>query len=283
MKEEYLLVTIHASPADRDAFADILWTEGSLGFQESEAEGRLEISSWFLPGRNEVENRIREHAENRSIRYYECISERRSYDPDEWVARFSHSFPGVELDDRFFVHPPWIEPSPRFPVNIMIEPGHAFGTGTHESTQLALLAMAPISGTAESFLDVGTGSGILAAAAGIMSPNLDLAVCDIDDMALESAVETLHKNGISRFRAVTGGPEEFRGTSFQVVAANLTSPVIRKLAPELVGLTGEFLVLSGFTEDQYEITLEAFLNQEFREDSVYTRNGWMSSRLRRIL
>jgi len=283
LKEEYLLVTIHTSTGDRDAFAEILWTEGSLGFQESEADGRLEICSWFPPGRNEVENRIREQAESRSIRYYECSSERRSYDPDEWVASFSDSFPGVELDDRFFIHPPWIDSSPRFPVNIMIEPGHAFGTGTHESTQLALLAMDSIGGSVESFLDVGTGSGILAVAAGLMSPNLDLAVCDIDDMALEAAVETLHKNGISSFRAVTGGPEEFRGTSFQVVAANLTSPVIRKLAPELAGLAAEFLVLSGFTEDQYEITLEAFLNQGFLEDSFYTKNGWMSSRLRKIL
>lgn len=281
MKEEYLLVTISASPGDLDSLSDILWTEGSLGFQESEQGGRLQVSAWFASESVGVEERIRRRAEDLSVDCFECSSALRSYDPEEWLANFNRGFPGIKLDNRFFIHPPWVERSSDFSVNIMIEPGHAFGTGTHESTQLALLAMDSVILDAESFLDVGTGSGILAAAAGIINPRMDIAVCDIDDMALESAVETLHRNGIKRFRAVTGGPDAFRGTSFQVVVANLTSPVIRALAAELGGLAGEFLVLSGFTEEQLEVTLDPFLNNGFREDSSHAGNGWVASRLRK--
>ncbi len=281
MKGKYRLLNILTLPRDGDAYADLLWLEDSLGFQEEESAGELKISAWFSEERADIAERIRAAAEEMGISCIACSSRVEIYDPDEWIASFNQSFSGIELEGIFFIHPPWVDPSPGLPFNILLEPGHAFGTGTHESTQLALLAMEPVMGEAGTFLDVGTGSGILAAAAGKINPGLDISICDIDDLAVESAVETLSRNGIDRFRAVTGGPEMFAGRQFQVVAANLTSPVIISLQPILASITAEYLIISGFTRDQQEVTLEGFIEAGFTVEEIKSKGGWVSSRMRK--
>lgn len=281
MKETYQVLKILTCPRDGEAYTDLLWSEDCLGFQEEESSGSLLISAWFPADTAGIEERVKSTALNLGLSCLECSVRNQDYDPSESVARFNRSFSGIELGNTFFIHPPWIKPSANFPFNILLEPGHAFGTGTHESTQLAMLAMAPVLGRARTFLDVGTGSGILAVAAGKINPHLDISICDIDSMAVESAVKTLHENGINEFNAVTGGPEVFSGREFQVIVANLTSPVIISLQRILMSLTTEYLVISGFTEEQRGITLEYFLETGFVLDDVQTENGWISCRLRK--
>lgn len=281
MKETYQVLKILTCPRDGEAYTDLLWSEDCLGFQEEESSGSLLISAWFPADSAGIEERIKSTALIMGLSCLECSVRNQDYDPSEWIARFNRSFSGIELGNTFFIHPPWIDPSPNFPFNILLEPGHAFGTGTHESTRLAMLAMAPVLGKARTFLDVGTGSGILAAAAGKINPDLEISICDVDPMAVESAVKTLRENGINEFNAVTGGPEVFSGRKFQVIVANLTSPVIISLQGILMSLTVEYLVISGFTEEQRDITLEYFLESGFILDDVQTENGWISSRLRK--
>jgi len=282
VKEKYQVLTVVTSPRDGDSFTDILWTEDCLGFQEEESGGKLTISAWFGNDISGIRERVKSAALDLGLTCIECSVTTQAYDPEEWLDNFSRSFSGVNLEDIYFIHPPWIEPSPDIPVNILLEPGHAFGTGTHESTQLALLVMKPVLKGALSFLDVGTGSGILAVAAGKINPDLDMSICDIDPIAVESAVETLRDNHIKEFKAVTGGPEALSGRSFQVVAANLTSPVLIKLQPVLASLASEYLILSGVTAEQQDFTLERFLDAGFvLEDSLY-KNGWVSCRLRKV-
>jgi len=281
LKENYQLLTIVTSAADSEAFADLLWSEDCLGYQEDESSGNLLITAWFPAGAEGVESRIRNSARVLGLACFDCSVLRESYDPSEGIERFNRHFTGVGLDEVFFIHPPWVAPSPLFPVNILLEPGHAFGTGTHESTQLALAAMRPVLGGASSFLDVGTGSGILAAAAGKLNPSVAITICDIDETAVESAVETLRRNGMEAFTAVTGGPEVFTGNQFQVVAANLTSPVIISLLPVLASLASRHLIIAGFTRDQQQETVGGFLQAGFVQEAVHTRNDWVSCRLRK--
>ena len=281
MKEKYPVLTIVTCPEDGEAYTDLLWSEDCLGFEEKESAGRLTISAWFPAGAAGICDKIRSSAQGLGLCCLECSLEVQEYDPAEWVEKFSRSFSGIELGDSFFIHPPWVEPSDRFPINILLEPGHAFGTGTHESTQLAILAMAPVIEGARTFLDVGTGSGILAVAAAKINSGLDISVCDIDPMAVESAAKTLQENGTADFKAVIGGPEVFSGSKFQVLVANLTSPVIISLRSLLAELAGEYLVISGFTEDQKYITLEYFLETGFELDDLQADNGWIACRLRK--
>ena len=283
MKEKYQVLTIVARPGDGESYTDLLWSEDCLGFQEDESSGNLLISAWFPADTEGIEARIKLSAQSMGLSCLKCTARYQDYDQDEWVASFSRSFSGIELGNTFFIHPPWIKPSSGFPYNILLEPGHAFGTGTHESTQLALLAMAPVLESADSFLDVGTGSGILAVAAGKINVNLDISICDIDPIAVESAVKTLHDNGINEFNAVTGGPEVYSGRKFQVIVANLTSPVIIGLQQILGSLTDEYLVISGVTEQQKYITLEKFLDSGFVLEEIYPDKGWISCRLKKVL
>ena len=281
MKEKYQVLTIVTLPRNGEEFTDILWSADCLGFQEEESSGNLLITAWFPDKTEGIAESVRSSARSRGLACQECSVRDLYVDSSEWLANFNRSFSGIKLGKTFFIHPPWIKPSSSFPFNILIEPGHAFGTGTHESTQLALLAMAPVLGGASSFLDVGTGSGILAVAAGKMNDELDISICDIDPVAVESAVKTLHENGIHDFNAVIGGPEVFSGRKFQVIVANLTSPVIISLQRLLSALTDEYLVISGFTEEQRYITLEYFLDTGFMLDDVQAENGWISCRLRK--
>lgn len=283
MKEEYLLLEIVILPDQRDSLVSILWDADTLGIQELDMGGELKIIAWFPKSRDKFSERIKSSADSEGIVLNRFRSEVQTYDSDEWLARFNQQFAGVELEGQVFIHPPWIKPSPDIPVNILLEPGHAFGTGTHESTQLALLAMIPALEVSSTFLDVGTGSGVLAIAAGKINPKLHISLCDIDDMAIESAVGSLHQNGIESFRAVTGGPELFLESRFQVVVANLTSPVLVSLEPVLSTLTDDYLILSGVTEEQQDTTLEPFLRRGFVLEAVESGGGWIASRLRKDL
>ena len=279
---KYKVLNIVTSPRDGEFFTELLWSEDCLGFQEEESGGNLIISAWFEADITGLEERIKTSARDLGLVLTECSGSIQDYDPEEWLKSFSSSFSGVNLEEEFFIHPPWVEPSAEIPINILLEPGHAFGTGTHESTQLALLAMKPVLENARSFLDVGTGSGILAAAAGKISPGLDISICDIDPVAVDCAVETLQNNHLAEFNAVIGGPEVFSGRVFQVVAANLTSPVIIGLHQALTSLSDEYLILSGITGEQRDFTLEKFLEKEFVLYDSFVKNGWVSCCLRRV-
>jgi len=281
LKERYQVLTIVTAPPNGDALTGILYSQDCLGFQEEESGGKLKVSAWFTEDVSSIEERIQAASRELNLSIFECSTSFQEYDPEEWLENFSRSFSGIDLEGVFFIHPPWVEPSPDVPVNILLEPGHAFGTGTHESTQLALLALHSVLPGADSFLDVGTGSGILAAAAGKINPGLDITICDIDSMAVESAVETLANNGIEEITAVTGGPEAFSGRDFQVVAANLTSPVLISLQEVLTRLASEFLVISGITAEQRDYTLEKFLDAGFELEGSPERNGWVSCLLRK--
>ena len=142
MKEKYQVLTILTFPRNGEEFADILWSVDCLGFQEEESSGNLLITAWFTGNAEKIAERVRSSARIRGISCLECSVQDQEVDTSECLATFNRSFSGIKLGNTFFIHPPWIKPSRHFPFNILLEPGHAFGTGTHESTQLALLAMA---------------------------------------------------------------------------------------------------------------------------------------------
>jgi ribosomal protein L11 methyltransferase len=194
------------------------------------------------------------------------------FEPDRWIQDYRLTFRGFAIDDRFYVYPPWEEPSPLHPVNLLIEPGHGFGTGTHESTQLALQCLADCIVGAGSFLDVGTGSGILTMGALKLQPGLTAFAIDIDPLAVEAAAEGLFRNHL-RAELVVGGPECIGG-QFEVVAANLTAPLICGCAADLVRLSGRRLVVSGFTQDEEFLVSEALSGLGVVSVGRRSLNGW---------
>lgn len=170
----------------------------------------------------------------------------------DWLEEWKQNWQPVEIG-RFVIAPPWsnvAEASDR--LVIRIEPGMAFGTGTHETTRLCLDAIQKhFSGS--SFLDVGTGTGILAIAAAKLRPHDRVEACDTDETAIAIARENAELNGVSQQINFRVGSVDDTAASADLVCANLTADVITQTLPALVGLTCGKLILSGILETQIEM------------------------------
>ena len=183
----------------------------------------------------------------------------------DWLAEWKKSWQPVAVG-RFIIAPPWIESVPLASASgaggpsiiIRINPGMAFGTGTHETTRLCLKAIEKYF-RGESFLDVGTGTGILAIAAARTFPDARIEACDIDAEAIEIAKDNARLNDVSdRIYFRVGGVADESGSA-DLVCANLTAPVIVELLPALLGATCGRLVLSGILDSQIEMVKSRLL------------------------
>ncbi len=178
----------------------------------------------------------------------------KSMDSQIWQEGWKESFKPIETD-TFLVCPPWDSPEPKAGlIKIEIDPGMAFGTGQHETTQLCLAGLSQYisankkSLPSKSVLDVGTGSGILAIAA--VKGGFGLVVgSDIDPDAVISAKENADRNSVS-FEIVQGTVVGHEG--FNLVLANILGVVIRKIFLDLarVVLPGGDLMLSGILKEE---------------------------------
>jgi ribosomal protein L11 methyltransferase len=128
----------------------------------------------------------------------------------------------------------------------------AFGTGTHETTRLCLKAIEKHF-RGGSFLDVGTGTGILAIAAAKMFADARIEACDTDAEAIEIARDNAQLNEVAGQIEFRAGSVDGQTASADLVCANLTAPVIVELLPLLLGTTCGRLVLSGILDSQVEM------------------------------
>jgi len=176
--------------------------------------------------------------------------------PDQdWMQKWKEGFEAVEIGNRLVIAPSWKLPARGEPrVVIQIDPGLAFGTGTHETTRLCLEAIER-EWHGGSLLDVGTGTGILAIAAALLVPGSRVVAIDVDPQAVEVARENLTINSVSAaVELLEAQPRNQRGQSFDVVVANLTADVIIALIDDLAGCLapGGLMILSGILRELVE-------------------------------
>ena len=176
----------------------------------------------------------------------------------DWLAEWKKDWRPVQVG-RFTVAPPWFRSVPpalaggsNDSITILINPGMAFGTGTHETTRLCLKAIEKYF-RGGSFLDVGTGTGILAIAAEKMLPDARIGACDTDAAAIKIAQENARLNDVGDRIDFHVGSVNEQTASADLVCANLTAPIIVELLPLLLGATCGRLVLSGILDSQAEM------------------------------
>ena len=193
----------------------------------------------------------------------------------DWLEEWKQNWQPVEIG-RFIIAPPWSNLKDTHDrLVVRIEPGMAFGTGTHETTRLCLDAMQKHF-AGNSFLDVGTGTGILAIAAAKLIPDARVEACDTDETAIAIARENAELNGVSRHIDFRAGSVDDSTASADLVCANLTADVISRMLPALVGLTCGKLILSGILETQIE-TVRASLHGCGIDDFEITQDGeWIA-------
>ncbi len=184
----------------------------------------------------------------------------RDWDAD-WKASFLNNGEGVAIPPLWRVVPPWyVESENSREIILRVNPGAGFGTGTHETTQLCLTALAEVNpssgGTA---LDFGSGSGILAIGAAKLG--YSVRAVEIDPLAVENARENAELNGVT---AVSFHLElsEFELEAVDLVLANILRPVLLEFAPELTRRMKPraSLILSGLIERDVDDVIRAYQN-----------------------
>jgi ribosomal protein L11 methyltransferase len=256
----------------REAVEYALMEAGALG---TETNDQL-VTGYFdeIPARERVRNELFE-----ALRIYNLPSSSvrnmnvREVAQRDWLEEWKRNWQPVEIG-RFIIAPPWSALTDEHDrVIIRIEPGMAFGTGTHETTRLCLDAIQKhFSGA--SFLDVGTGTGILAIAAAKLFPLARIEACDTDETAIAIARDNAAANNVAiDFRV---GSVDDSTASADLVCANLTADVIARMLQTLVGLACGKLVLSGILETQVELVQAALHDCGIDEFEVVHDGEWVA-------
>lgn len=173
----------------------------------------------------------------------------------DWVRLTQSQFAPVEITSTFWIVPSWHEPPAAAQQIIRLDPGLAFGTGTHPTTRMCLRWIAQRDLSGQRVLDYGCGSGILAIGAAKFGASEIVAV-DIDP----AAVESTHINAANNHVTLQAGLPDLAQGSFNVVLANILATPLKVLAPLLCShvVAGGQLVLAGILERQAEELQEAY-------------------------
>lgn len=202
--------------------------------------------------------------------------------PRDWVAENLKGFPPIDVG-RFFIYASHVDERPlpgRIPMRI--DPGAAFGTGTHATTSGCLQAIEDL-GKCHRFkmpLDVGTGSGILAIAMAKLW-KLTVQGTDIDPTAVRVARENAVLNGVANlldFQTGAGFKPVADRARFDLIVANILARPLTMIAPDLARhlLPGGYAVLSGLIVRDERFVVAAYLAQGLVLERRYVRNDWLT-------
>lgn len=199
----------------------------------------------------------------------------------DWANAWKEHFQVHRIGDRVVIRPPWREftPEPN-DVEVILDPGMAFGTGLHPSTRLSMLGTEEVVQQGDSVLDVGTGSGILAIAAVKLGAG-KVDTVDVEAVAVKATADNAELNGVSEKIEVEHGSvgegQPFWGEQYDVVLANIISRILIELSEAIVAHTkpGGKIVIAGIIETREQDVIDAFeaagakvINRRFAEDWV---------------
>ncbi len=199
-------------------------------------------------------------------------------DEQDWADAWKEYFWPEKITDTIVVKPSWRE-YPAGPQEIILEidPGMAFGTGTHPTTTLCTRMIQTHLQPGDAFLDVGTGSGILMIAAAKLGAG---AVCgvDNDEVAVSVAAKNLEANRIEPFSLSVGNLLENMHQPFDLVAANILAEVILELLPEVTTVLAEsgIFVCSGIITAKKQVVLSNLKKNGFAVVQVLEKEGWVA-------
>ena len=263
----------------REAVEYALMEAGALGTEtETSNDLLIRVTGYFetTPERERVRAELFE-----ALRIYNLPSSSvrdmsvREVEDRDWLAEWKQNWQPVEIG-RFIIAPPWTVLSEKHDrLVIRIEPGMAFGTGTHETTRLCLAAIQKYF-AGGSFLDVGTGTGVLAIAAAKLFPEARIEACDTDADAVAIARENAELNDVAGQIDFRAGSVDLGTASADLVCANLTADVIVPLLPVLVSLTCGKLILSGILETQIEMVRAGLHASGISEFEIAQDGEWVS-------
>ena len=191
---------------------------------------------------------------------------------NDWVRLTQSQFEPIHISDRLWIVPTWHEPSNPAAINIVLDPGLAFGTGSHPTTRLCLRWLDSNLKGKESVLDYGCGSGILAIAALKLGAANAVGV-DVDAQAVTASRDNAIANAVDNVQFYL--PNDAPKSSYDIVVANILTNPLRMLAPLLADAAkpGGQIVLSGILEAQAEDVMKIY-SQWFDLYEPIFEDGW---------
>lgn len=277
-KTIWYALDVSIEPQAREAAEYALMEAGATGIEEGNEENdSLTVTAYFdsVPELEKVHDELSD-----ALKIYNLPSSGvremtlREVEDKDWLGEWKANWKPVSVGETFIIAPPWSEIEDKNKIIIRIEPGMAFGTGTHETTRLCLAAIEKHF-KGGSFLDVGTGTGILSIAAAKLFPSSKIEACDTDAAAIEIARENALLNETPQINFSVSSIDETT-PSADFVCANLTADVIVPMLHLLIGATCGRLVLSGILATQ-EDWVTSHLNESGVNDFQIVQDGeWIS-------
>ncbi|WJV62864.1 50S ribosomal protein L11 methyltransferase [Pectobacteriaceae bacterium CE70] len=192
----------------------------------------------------------------------------------DWEREWMDNFHPMQFGKRLWICPSWREIPDPTAVNVMLDPGLAFGTGTHPTTSLCLQWLDGLDLQGKTVIDFGCGSGILAIAALKLGAARAIGI-DIDPQAIQASRDNAQRNGVSERLELYLPQNQPTDLSADVVVANILAGPLRELAPLISELpkTGGYLGLSGILATQ-AVNVAAAYQDKFQLDPVTEKEEW---------
>ena len=236
------------------------------------------VSGYFneLPDDDAVQDELHYSLKTYGLDEESILSiERGAVEDQDWLAEWKKHWEPTTIG-RFVIAPPWSDLEEAEKLVIRIEPNMAFGTGTHETTQLCVSAIDRLYRPGMSFLDVGTGTGILAIAAVKLGHGDErFYACDTDEDAVAIARENAGSNGAANIEFEVG-PIDDQTPEFDFVCANLTVDVIIPILDLLLEKSKQRLVLSGILAEQEGLIVDALKTQQTDNFTIEKKGEWIA-------
>ena len=195
---------------------------------------------------------------------------------EDWQNAWKKYYHAMDIGQRLAIVPGW-EDYDTDRIRITMDPGMAFGTGTHETTSLCLELLDRLVQGGERVLDIGTGSGILAIAALKLGAREADGV-DIDPMCVRTAGENAQRNGVAEhFRVLVGYLSDKAEDTYDIITANIVAAAILSLAPAVPALMapGAAFIASGIIDERKDEVLDGLRAAGLAPEAVYEKRGWV--------
>lgn len=285
MNFKQIIVNIESNSAD--AISDIFFELGALSVtvEDAHAGTELEQAIFDEPGCNDSPNMwsdsiitILTKSDTDTKLWIQntekLIGKKLNYsieilEDEDWVRKTQSQFNPIKVSSNLYIVPSWHEsPNPEAVV-INLDPGLAFGTGSHPTTFMCLEWLSANTKNANNLLDYGCGSGILAITAKKLGVK-EVYGTDIDPLAIEASNSNAAQNNTTLTFCL---PDKLPHEEFDVVVANILSNPLRILAGALANLTKNKLILSGILDEQ-ATELSSIYSQWFNVKTAKIMDGW---------
>jgi ribosomal protein L11 methyltransferase len=290
--KRWLVVTLLIPRNFEDGISNFLVEQGAKGIEEVDEDlNSIRLNTYFL--QNGKKERILRNL-HRYLKSLQTIFpemsrpqvETISIPDQDWGENWKRFFKPTQVTSRFVVKPPWSSIRLRKKqIPIDINPGMAFGTGTHATTKLCIQALEKrAKKRGLSVLDVGTGSGILSVASAKLGAGEVLGL-DIDSVAVEIARENVIQNNVSEIVRIKKGNIGNIKRKFDVVVANIDFKGLKRMRITLIGHLKKqgFLILAGILEEEGERLRQHYMKTGLLKLAEMAQEGeWVCLTFRKV-